>query len=168
MNLEPKTPAEIKDYQFDWATELGSDTISDSSWAADDAALTVNSDSNSTTSATVFLGGGESGQEYKVTNTITTGGGRVLERSAFIGVVESRFAFGSHARTVLAAIEAVIERRATLDQQRYTIDGRSLDRTPLPDLMEMRRRYKAEVANQEREINIRHGKSTGRAVKVRF
>ncbi len=55
----------------------------------------------------------------------------------------------SHARKTLEAIEAVIEGRATMDQQRYTIGGRSLDRTPLKDLLEFRTQYRALVNSED-------------------
>lgn len=50
-----------------------------------------------------------------------------------------------HARIVLDAIEAVIEGRATKDQQEYSIGSRMLKLTPIKDLLELRDRYRAEV-----------------------
>lgn len=55
----------------------------------------------------------------------------------------------SHARKTLEAIEAVIEGRATKDQEEYTIGGRALKRTPIEELVKLRGRYKAEVAGEE-------------------
>ena len=49
-----------------------------------------------------------------------------------------------HVRRVIDAIEAVIERRATKDQKSYSIDGRSLERTPIDELLLLRDRYRAE------------------------
>lgn len=71
-----------------------------------------------------------------------------------------------HAQRTLAAIEAVIEGRATRDQQSYTINGRTLVRTSIADLLMLRDRYKKEVA----ELNSggRHKKLVRRQVKVRF
>lgn len=51
----------------------------------------------------------------------------------------------SHARITLDAIEAVIENRATLDQQQYAIGNRSLTRTPIAELLKLRDYYRAEV-----------------------
>lgn len=62
----------------------------------------------------------------------------------------------SHVKKTLDAIEAVIEGRASLDQMSYTIQGRSLARTPIPDLLKLRDTYKAEYAaeiNTERRKN---------------
>lgn len=55
----------------------------------------------------------------------------------------------THAERVLAAIEAVIEKRATMDQERYRINNRELYRTPIADLINLRDTYRAEV-NRER------------------
>jgi len=72
----------------------------------------------------------------------------------------------SHARKTLEAIEAVIEKRATRDQERYRINNRELYRTPLADLLALRDRYRREVRNEER---ARRGESLlGRNVLVRF
>ena len=43
----------------------------------------------------------------------------------------------SHAQKCLEAIEAVLEKRATLDQERYRINNRELYRTPVAELMKL-------------------------------
>lgn len=73
----------------------------------------------------------------------------------------------SHARIVLDAIEAVIEGRATKDQEEYTIGTRSLKHTPLADLVKFRGQYKAEVQREVLEEAARNGKGGGKLV-VRF
>lgn len=50
-----------------------------------------------------------------------------------------------HAQRVLGAIEAVLEKRATLDQERYRINNRELYRTPISELLALRDRYRAEL-----------------------
>lgn len=59
----------------------------------------------------------------------------------------------THARKVLDAIEAVIENRASLDQENYTINGRQLSRTPLKELMRLRTVYANEVEAEYRAAN---------------
>ena len=73
----------------------------------------------------------------------------------------------SHPEKVLQAIEAVIEGRATVDQQKYTINNRELWRTPIADLLLLRSRYRDEV---RREQQARRGGQSllGRQIKVRF
>jgi hypothetical protein len=72
----------------------------------------------------------------------------------------------SHARKTLEAIEAVIEKRATMDQERYTINNRELWRTPIADLLKLRDTYRAEVRREEASAAGRT--LWGPAVKYRF
>jgi len=74
----------------------------------------------------------------------------------------------SHARKVLEAVEAVLEKRATKDQASYSINGRSLARTPIADLLVLRDRYRAEVRREEAAERIAKGLSSGTKVLVRF
>lgn len=69
-----------------------------------------------------------------------------------------------HVRKVLDAIEAVIENRATIDQQSYTINNRSLQRTPLSELLKLRHKYRAELAAKK----TRRCGGFGRMIKVRL
>jgi hypothetical protein len=70
----------------------------------------------------------------------------------------------THAKKVLEAIEAVIEGRATKDQEEYTIGSRSLKRTPLKDLTMLRDKYKAEVLREHLEEEGRNGRQGGKLV----
>ncbi len=74
----------------------------------------------------------------------------------------------THARKTLEAINAVIEKRATLDQQAYAIAGRSLQRTPLPDLLKLRSQYQIEVKREEAAEAARNGLTPSGNVFVRF
>ena len=66
----------------------------------------------------------------------------------------------------LDAINAVLENRASQDQQKYTIKDRELWRTPITDLLKLQAFYKAAV---RRERNAKAGRSTfGRTIKVKF
>lgn len=72
----------------------------------------------------------------------------------------------SAAQIALDAINAVLEKRATLDQERYRINNRELYRTPIADLIKLRSFYAQQV---RRENACRAGRSTfGRQVLVRF
>jgi hypothetical protein len=87
VDLFYKDPDAKLDYGFDWATWLGSDTISSSSWTVD-AGLTQVSDTNDTTTTTVWLEGGTVGVSYKAVNRIVTVGGREEDRTLWIVVQE--------------------------------------------------------------------------------
>lgn len=74
----------------------------------------------------------------------------------------------THAEKVLDAIEAVIEGRASKDQESYTIAGRSLARTPIEDLLKMRDRYKAEDKRNHDADRVARGLGTSRKIRTRF
>jgi len=80
-----KDPDAVLDYQFDWSEWLGSDTISTSTWTVP-SGITKDSQSNTTTTTTIWLSGGTAGGEYTVTNQIVTAGGRTEDRSFTIKV----------------------------------------------------------------------------------
>lgn len=72
----------------------------------------------------------------------------------------------THNRIVLDNIRAVLEKRATQDQQRYSINNRELWRTPLPELMKLETTYAARVRAEEARAN---GKSVfGGTIRMRL
>jgi hypothetical protein len=85
MSTFIKDPDAVLDYVFDWSSWLGTDTISVSAWTAD-SGLTVDSSTNTTTTATVWLSGGTAGEVYEVVNHITTAAGREDDRTMKIKV----------------------------------------------------------------------------------
>lgn len=72
-SLEPKVPSEVRNYTFDWSAFLGTDTIATSDVTV--AGVTLEEDTNDTTSVTVLLSGGTLNTVATITNTITTTGG---------------------------------------------------------------------------------------------
>jgi hypothetical protein len=74
----------------------------------------------------------------------------------------------SHARRVLDAIEAVIEKRASKGDQQTTIDGIMLNKMTAEQLMMMRARYQRECAAEQRVTDRLDGKKSGRRVLMRF
>lgn len=82
-----KDPDAILDYKVDWATWLGSDTISAVTWTVP-TGITQTAVSNTTTAVTIWLRGGTVGTTYEVACKITTAGGRTDERTIEISVVQ--------------------------------------------------------------------------------
>lgn len=74
----------------------------------------------------------------------------------------------THARKVLEAIEAVLEKRATLDQESYTIGTRTLARTPIPELIRLRDRYRQEAYAEKVAEALGKGLSPSGRIQVRF
>jgi hypothetical protein len=58
-------------------------------------------------------------------------------------------------------LEAVIEGRASLDQERYRINNRELYRTPMETLIKLRNQYRAEVSRER-------AKASGKSLLVRL
>lgn len=70
------------------------------------------------------------------------------------------------AQIALEAIDAVIAKRATMDQERYRINNRELYRTPIADLLKLRSYYAEQVKREQLALC---GKSPwGRTVRVRL
>jgi hypothetical protein len=82
-----KDPNAILDYQINWATWLGTDTIASSAWTVP-TGLTQVSATASTTATTIWLSGGTAGTSYSVVNRIVTDGGRTEDRTLTIVVAE--------------------------------------------------------------------------------
>lgn len=95
--------------------------------------------------------------------TIDSGSFEVLENRD-LSTVDSR----SHNRKVLEAIRAVIEDRASKDQESYSIDGRSLSRTPISDLITLENRYAWRVKGEEDAERLANGIGTGNHMQVRI
>lgn len=89
-NIFTKDPDATLDFMIDWNAPdqygnsyLGTDTISQSTWAVS-SGLTSVSTSNTSTTATIWLSGGTAGQTCRATNTIVTAGGRTDDRTLII------------------------------------------------------------------------------------
>lgn len=91
-----------------------------------------------------------------------------IEIKADPGVVTAPYDNRSHAAKVLAAIEAVLEGRAAVDQQEITLAGRSLKLTPVADLIKLRQLYKNEVRAEEAAARVAAGLGGGGKVLLRF
>lgn len=74
----------------------------------------------------------------------------------------------SHAKTCLDAIEAVIENRASIDQQSMSIAGRSLSRMSIDDLLSFRNYYKAEYLKEVKKQRAKNNSASGNIIRVKF
>ena len=78
-----KDPNAVLDYTVDWEEWLDTDTISTSTWSVP-SGITQDSESESTTTTTIWLSGGTDGFVYACKNTIVTTNGRTEERTIWI------------------------------------------------------------------------------------
>lgn len=73
-----------------------------------------------------------------------------------------------HAARVLEAISALLEGRATKDQQSYRIGERELTRIPVPELLALRDYYKAEAQREANAQLLAAGLGRPRTIVTRF
>lgn len=74
----------------------------------------------------------------------------------------------SHAEIMLDKIQSLLEGRADKDVSSYSINGRSIAKMSVTDLLSWRDYYRKEVAKERRDSAIAQGKPTKTTVKVRF
>lgn len=86
LNWPGKTSGELLDYAINWASALGTDTISTSTWSLSSSDLVNNHDTHTPSTATIWLASGTTNQTYVCTNTITTAAGRIFEQSVSIKI----------------------------------------------------------------------------------
>ena len=89
-------------------------------------------------------------------------------KTDFASVSVTTFDDRAHCEKVLASIEAVIESRASKDQENYSMAGRSLTRTPIADLLVLRDKYRIEVKRGKDAEKLRNGLGGGNMILTRF
>ena len=83
--MPPKDPSGVKDYVFDWAAWLGSDTISTATVTVE-TGITLASTVTTATNVTAWLSGGTAGQTYAINCQVTTAGGRTEQQTMYVPV----------------------------------------------------------------------------------
>lgn len=87
MSVMLKDDNAVIDFSEDWSSWLASgETIATSSWSVSPDSLTIDSNTNDTTSATAWVSGGTVGTVYRLTNRITTSASRTDERTVVVRV----------------------------------------------------------------------------------
>jgi len=83
MTRHMKDPAAVLDFRVDWTAWLAAegDTATSITWTVPDGLTQPKEPTRDGGKATVWLAGGELGQDYTITCRITTTAGRVDDRS---------------------------------------------------------------------------------------
>lgn len=81
-----KDPDEVLDYEVDWQdattpTLEAGETLSTSVFSVVTGTVVIDSQSNTTTVATVWLSGGTNGEDCELLNRVTTSAGRTYDQS---------------------------------------------------------------------------------------
>ncbi len=93
--IHKKDPDATKDYQINWATWLGTDTIGTSTWTVP-TGITKVTDTNTTTTTTIWLSGGTNLIDYELTNKIVSANGRTEEDTIVVKVRQTTTATGDY------------------------------------------------------------------------
>lgn len=103
-------------------------------------------------------------QVAKSGEVFTVGTGTLQIDAAWSAATDTR----THAATVVDMIEAYLENRSNIAAAQYQIAGRDLRRYPLPELLALRDRYRAELAREQAAANVANGLGDRRRIFVRF
>jgi hypothetical protein len=86
-----KDPDSVIDFTINWAATLSEsspgDTISSSAWTAD-SGVVIDSDTNTTTTATAWVSGGTLHKYADLINSVVTDGGRTYDRTIVLKIQE--------------------------------------------------------------------------------
>ena len=74
----------------------------------------------------------------------------------------------THAEIMVDKIQSILEGRADSDVSSYSIQGRSLSKMSITDLLEWRNYYLREAKKEKKDSDIKNGRPTNTTVKVRF
>lgn len=96
----------------------------------------------------------EKGADKKL---IASGNLKIKEGFATISAATT-FDNRSAIKIALDNIDAMLANKATLDQQRYVIGNRQLDRIPIPDLLNLRKEYQKFYNQEVRAEAAKNGK----------
>lgn len=82
-----KDPDEILDYTVRWWRRLVDDTIIASIWTVP-AGITMTDSSFQPDYTTIWLSGGTTGQTYEIVNEIVTAGGRTMDQTVRVNIID--------------------------------------------------------------------------------
>lgn len=108
--------------------------------------------------------------QLEVTQT-STGNRIVVERGEFEAIpdLDNNGADPrTHAEIMVDKIEALLQGRADKDVTSYSINGRSISKMSIADLLQWRDYYRKEVLKERRDNEIALGRPTKTTMKVRF
>jgi len=102
----------------------------------------------------------------------TSSGNRVVVERGEFEVIQDLDNSGAdprtHAEIMLNKIESLLQGRADKDVSSYSIQGRSIAKMSIVDLLQWRDYYRKEVSKERRDNAIALGKKTKTTMKVRF
>jgi hypothetical protein len=159
----PATTWTLK-YRFKHPTAAGFEIVASASGTGFSVSHSATTTTGYTAGTYTWIAWVESGTEKYTVDQGTVVVEADYRTAAASAVLDDR----THARKVLDAIEAVLENRASLDQERYMISGRELWRTPIPTLLKLRQTYRNEVRAEGIAQRIEAGIGGSGRVQIRL
>ncbi len=92
----------------------------------------------------------------------------VMEVDSNLASEAVNFDARTHVKKTLDALKATLEGKATRDQASYSIEGRSLSRMSIGELIEWKSLYEGFYQSELDAIKLEQGKSPGGQVRTRF
>lgn len=104
--------------------------------------------------------------------TETSSGNRIVVDRGDITIIADLDVNGSdirtHAQIMVDKLQSLLEGRADQDITSYSIQGRSISKMAITELLQWRDYYKKEAAADQRAIDIANGKRVASTIKARF
>lgn len=92
----------------------------------------------------------------------------VAEGTLSVTSTTQAYAERDHVQKVIDALDAMMEKKATKDQQSYAIQGRSISRMTIDEIIRWRNYYRGELKRLERQERLSKGLGTGTTIQTRF
>lgn len=83
-----KDPEEIRDFGINWAPDIGTKTITASTWTVASGTVVIDSDDHDTTTTTVRLSGGAADETCELLNHVTLSDGEEYEQTGKLKIKE--------------------------------------------------------------------------------
>ena len=94
--------------------------------------------------------------------------GKVTVKASLTGNEATTFDGRSQAKKILEALDAMIEGTASVNQKRYQINNRELERYSLTELIALRTHYANLVAREQQAERLKDGKGFLKNIHTRF
>ena len=102
-------------------------------------------------------------ERYVVDNGVT-----VIHRNLNALAVGAVTDLRSHAKLMISKIQSVLEGRVDADIENYSIGGRSINKIPVNELVNILHTYEEKLDKEERKRRLANKHGSGRLIKARF
>lgn len=105
----------------------------------------------------------KSGVRYVVDNGVT-----IINRNLEALSTSATTDLRTHAKLMISKIQSVLEGRMDADIENYSIGGRSINKIPVSELVDILHTYEEKLDKEERKRRLANKHGSGRLIKARF